>query len=267
MNLFEAYNILGVDQNASEEDVKKAFRTKAAQKHPDKPNGSEEEFKKINQAYQEITNKPKFSGINFDPNVWVNFSTPGTSVNPNDIRDAFFNFHNTYRKQKLDQITLKITFSEYVLGCKKEIEHTHNVDCCLNKDCNNCNGTGKKNETIKVVANILPLENRVVIPAAKLIVKIIHEKENDLVIINNDVHSSVEISLLEALKGTKKKIKTVKGEKTLSIFPGIKNDCMIKIAGFGVGGFPEYHHVVRVRVNYPEKTKGLIEYLEKEGKE
>lgn len=56
------YTILGIDKNASQEDIKKAYRTKAREYHPDKhANGSDSEkemaerkFKEINEAYEQL---------------------------------------------------------------------------------------------------------------------------------------------------------------------------------------------------------------------
>ena len=44
------YDILGVPRNASDKDLKDAFKKKAMQYHPDR-GGSEEQFKKLNEAY------------------------------------------------------------------------------------------------------------------------------------------------------------------------------------------------------------------------
>ncbi|HWQ99731.1 MAG TPA: DnaJ domain-containing protein, partial [Candidatus Methylomirabilis sp.] len=45
------YEVLGVPKNASQDDVKKAFRKKAHELHPDK-GGDAEAFKRVNEAYQ-----------------------------------------------------------------------------------------------------------------------------------------------------------------------------------------------------------------------
>lgn len=52
------YSVLGVSQSATDAEIKKAFRAKAKQHHPDK-GGDEAEFKKINQAYETLGNKQK----------------------------------------------------------------------------------------------------------------------------------------------------------------------------------------------------------------
>ena len=52
------YNILGVDENASQEQIKKAFRKASLKKHPDR-GGNKEEFQKINEAFQTIGDNQK----------------------------------------------------------------------------------------------------------------------------------------------------------------------------------------------------------------
>src|SRR3989344_5141361 len=53
------YNILGVSKDASQEDVKKAYRKLAHQHHPDKGGGDESRFKEVNEAYQVLGNPEK----------------------------------------------------------------------------------------------------------------------------------------------------------------------------------------------------------------
>lgn len=53
------YNELGVSKDASQEEIKKAFRKLSIKHHPDKPTGDEEKFKKINEAYQTLGDEGK----------------------------------------------------------------------------------------------------------------------------------------------------------------------------------------------------------------
>ena len=53
------YEILGVQKNSSDEEVKRAYRKLAHQYHPDKNKGDDKRFKEINEAYQVLGNKEK----------------------------------------------------------------------------------------------------------------------------------------------------------------------------------------------------------------
>lgn len=50
----EAYRILGVDADADEDAVRQAYREKVKRVHPDRADGSEEAFKRVNRAYERV---------------------------------------------------------------------------------------------------------------------------------------------------------------------------------------------------------------------
>ena len=53
------YQLLGVSKNASEKELKSAFKKKAMEHHPDRTGGDDSKFKEINEAYQVLGNKEK----------------------------------------------------------------------------------------------------------------------------------------------------------------------------------------------------------------
>lgn len=158
------YKILGVDKNASQEDVKRAFRKLAHEYHPDKKGGNEAKFKEINEAYQVLGDQNKrakydqfgsafehgqagggFSGFEGfrDFNGFAN----GFDINIDDLGDMFgglgdvFGFGGNRRQTRARkgsdiQVLLTIDFKEAVFGAEKEIS--------LNKtsQCSKCSGKG-----------------------------------------------------------------------------------------------------------------------------
>lgn len=124
------YEILGVSQGDSKEEIKKAFKEKAREWHPDinKSEDAEEKFKEINQAYQTLTSKDD-SGIPHDFNPFDNidlnefFGRGGTNVNVNGIRNIGY---------------ITITLEEVMSGTNKTIEVVENTPC------GDCNGVGFK---------------------------------------------------------------------------------------------------------------------------
>lgn len=88
-------------------------------------------------------------------------------------------------------------------------------------------------------------------------VKVIPDK--DMTLDGNDVVSRLELSLLEALKGTKKKVRTVKGELTLKVKPKVRNGEKISASGYGANGG---NHIFILDVQYPEDVSKLINVLD-----
>ena len=58
MNI-DYYNVLGLKKEASKEEIKKTYRKMSLKHHPDRKGGSEEAFKKINEAYEVLSDDNK----------------------------------------------------------------------------------------------------------------------------------------------------------------------------------------------------------------
>lgn len=122
----DPYSILGVKRDASEAEVKKAFKKLAMKHHPDR-GGSEEKFKEINEAYERITSPEKFrqQGPQFDGDF--DFTPGGFSFrrggNMEDIFSEFFDFHNgrAQRRTATVQVTLWITLEDVVTGGERPV--------------------------------------------------------------------------------------------------------------------------------------------------
>jgi DnaJ-class molecular chaperone len=59
MSIFKLYKVLGLERGASADEIKKAYRKKALELHPDKPNGDAEKFKEVNAAYEVLSDPQK----------------------------------------------------------------------------------------------------------------------------------------------------------------------------------------------------------------
>ena len=159
------YTLLGVSKNASDAEIKKAFRKKALQEHPDK-GGDAEKFKEINKAYSVLSDEKKKSlydqfgeqGVDgMDNNPFAG----AESMFPEDLFNMmsgdFFGMNNRRNKQpqqhksKDEKIELELSLeqifqgTEFVIQRKKRSFHSKDV-----QSCKQCNGEGVK---VKVVRN------------------------------------------------------------------------------------------------------------------
>jgi len=143
------YEILGVPRDASETDIKKAFRQLALKYHPDRNPGdkeSEERFKEINEAYSCLSDPEKRSNyerFGTAEGVGAGFSPFGTGFG--DIfEDIFGDFFGTFTGHRRPRPTrgsdlrydLSITLIDAAFGTEKTIEIPKW------ESCTDCNGTG-----------------------------------------------------------------------------------------------------------------------------
>lgn len=155
------YEVLGVNKNATNDEIKKAFRKAAKQYHPDlnkdDPTAAEK-FKECNEAYSVLSDADKrrkydqfgFAGV--DPSYAAGqgggyggggFGFDG-DIDLGDIFSSFFGGGfgggsrnpNAPQRGRDIQATINISFEEAAKGCKKSVE-VSKVE-----DCSQCHGTG-----------------------------------------------------------------------------------------------------------------------------
>ena len=151
------YEVLGVSKDASQDDIKKAFRKLTKENHPDLHPGDkacEERFKEGNEAYEVLSDPDKrkkydqFGFAAFDPNAaagggFGGFGDFGGFGGFGDIFGDIFGFGggsranpNAPRKGDSLRATVNISFEEAAFGCKKE------VTVGRVEQCPDCRGTG-----------------------------------------------------------------------------------------------------------------------------
>lgn len=139
--------------------------------------------------------------------------------------------------------------------------------------CQSCSGSGSKYTESTVNVSIPPgiTDNEILMVRgggdflsgentyADASIKIRVLSDKDMKRQGNNVVSVLKISLLEALTGCLKQVRTVTGDKTLKIQPGRKHADQIVAQGLGV--FPVGSHIFILDVQYPDDLDGLIDYL------
>jgi DnaJ-class molecular chaperone len=141
------YEALGLQRGATEEEVKKAYRKLALRLHPDKPTGDAEKFKKIQGAYDILSDPEKRQ--NYDQFGTADGPTGGPGFpggfNPNDIFTQMFGGgpRGPVRRANHEH-ELKITLEEAYRGLTKNFKIQLSKPCwTCQKKCPQCHGRGQ----------------------------------------------------------------------------------------------------------------------------
>ena len=161
MSKRDFYEILGLQKNASEAEIKKAYRRLAMKYHPDRNSGeanAEEKFKEAKEAYEILSDGQKrqaydqFGHAGVDPSMG-GFGGGGGGGSFHDIFGDVFgdifgggggrgHSQRSHVQRGADlRYVLELGLEEAVLGCEKKIDFTANVNC------KTCGGTGAKEGT------------------------------------------------------------------------------------------------------------------------
>jgi molecular chaperone DnaJ len=164
MSKRDYYEILGVSRNASEDEIKKAYRKLAIKYHPDKNPGdkaAEEKFKEAAEAYEVLSNAEKKARYDRFGHAGVGGAAGGSQgfgggMNMDDIFEQFGNIFGggfgggfssgggSRRRQNRGsdlRVRVKLTLKEISEGAEKKIKLNRYVSC------KPCKGTGAENGT------------------------------------------------------------------------------------------------------------------------
>ncbi|KAK7375216.1 hypothetical protein VNO78_35909 [Psophocarpus tetragonolobus] len=143
------YEILGVSKNASQDDLKKAYKKAAIKNHPDK-GGDPEKFKELAQAYDVLSDpeKREIYDTYGEDALKEGMSGGGGGHDPFDIFSSFFGGSSFStggssrgrRQRRGEDVVhpLKVSLEDLYLGTSKKLSLSRNVLC------SKCNGKGSK---------------------------------------------------------------------------------------------------------------------------
>jgi molecular chaperone DnaJ len=181
MSKRDYYEVLGVEKSASDDEIKKAFRRKAIELHPDKEGGDEAKFKEVNEAYEVLKDQQKrqrydqfgHAGVggasgSGGGNPFQGFGGQGHSVNFDfddlggfgDLFGSFFGGGGKQKQRRPErgrdvEMEMVLDFEEAIFGVETEVKlNLHDVcEHCKGstvepgyelKTCDTCKGSGQE---------------------------------------------------------------------------------------------------------------------------
>lgn len=292
MEFVDYYKVLGVDKNASEEDIKKAYRKLARKLHPDlNPNDKEahKKFQEINEANEVLSDpvkRKKYDQYGKDWQQAAQFENAkqsqhkgqqsagdffGSSDAGGDFSDFFASMFGDSGRSRQPKFKGQDYQAELHLELK-DAYSTHQQTLTVNR----------KNIRITIPAGI---ENGQVIklkgygaagsnnaPSGDLYITFIIANDDKFKRLGNDLYVTEEIDLYTALLGGEKIIESISGKIKLVIKPETQNGTKIRLKG---KGFPVYKKenelgdlyitwLVKLPTNLTEKQKEIVRELSKQ---
>ncbi len=304
MSEADYYKILGVKRNASDEDIKKAYRKLAMKHHPDHAKGdknAEEQFKKISEAYAVLSDKEKrqqydtfgstgfqqrysqediFKGFDF-ADILREFGFGGGDRFSRGSGGMRFSFggDSPYGSRARQQQSLQkgadlvyelpLTLLEVATGTTKTVSFKHQERSeKLTVKIPKGMISGKK---LRIAGKGEP--NPFGGPAGDLYIKAKVLGDPDYDVHGHDLYTKREIKLSEAILGTSISVPTItRKELSLKIPPGTKHKTKMRLAGHGLprmnvkdqGDLYVYIHV-NMPTQLSENQKKLVKQLANAG--
>lgn len=295
------YKTLGIEKNASQEDIKKAFRKLAHQYHPDKNNGDDAKFKEVNEAYQVLSDEKKRAqydrfgeaGVNgmggggyggfqggFNPNDFgfdfSGFQNGGNvEFEMNDLGDIFNTFFGGGMRQRTPRgrtITagVELTFKESIFGTEKTISlKSVGVKTKSDEVVVKIPAGIEHGETLRVRGYGEIVEGGT---TGDLHVQVTVRPDPIYRKVGSNLVRSLDVKLSDALLGGEYEIETLDGKLTVKIPAGIQPNEILRVKEKGVPlstGKKRGDLLLTITIKIPEKlskeAKKTIEKLKEEG--
>ena len=254
---FEYYETLGISRDASPEEVKRAYRKRAMESHPDRHGGDRDKealFKQVNEAYATLSDPEKRARYDRFGTAGDDMSSGFSGFENVDISDIFQSFFGggqarggRRRREDGEDIerTIRMSFAEAITGVHRVVSYERRVVCteCLGsgsehgakpRTCPGCHGSGHIRRRMQTLFGLV--EQTVACDTCA----------GEGTIIDAKCH---------LCKG--KKYVSTKVERPIDVPVGVDNGMSMKIPAEGHEGLSGKHGDLYIAFEVPESHEGL----------
>ena len=226
------YTTLGVPRNASQDEIKKAYRKQAMQHHPDRTGGDDTKFKEIQVAYDTLGDPQKRQQYD-NPQPQMQGFPGGFSFNMNgfDMNDLFnqtFGRQNPFHQQRNQSPTYRTRLNVSLLDVYNENEHVLQLNTpagtkVVNVKIPRGTNSGDQVRYDRIIDNGQLIIEFIVMPDLKF------ERRLD------DLYANVPVSVLDLIVGNTIQFTTISGKVLdVTIRPGTQPHMQLRIQGEGM---------------------------------
>lgn len=285
MEFIDYYKILGVNKNASDEDIKKAYRKLARKHHPDlNPNDKEahKRFQQINEANEVLSDPEKRKKYDQYGKDWQHaeefekrraqqqqYSREGQAFSGDfgegDFSDFFESlFGGSGRKARRESRYRGQDYQAELHLSLREAYTTHQQTLTVNgKNIRITIPAGIENgQKIKLKGHGAPGINGG--PAGDLFITFQIQEDPRFRRAGNDIHTSVDLNLYTAVLGGEIMIDTLGGKLKLKIQPETQNETKVRLKGKGFPVYKQEGHYGDLYITYKIKIPSNLTQQEKD---
>ena len=261
------YSVLGINRNADQSEIKKAYRKLAKKYHPDK-NGDEEKFKEITEAYETLGDEKRRQQYDrFGNSKGGNpFGPGGNPFAGGDFSDIFEQFfggrHRDPRQSKGEdyRINMQFTFNEAFFGCRKEFTINGN------RIAMNFKPGLRTNQQFRIQGKGAPNPYNPSAPPGDVIINVTIMHDPNYILQGSDIWIDKYLDWYDIMLGCKTEVQTPDGKVSIKI---PKNSRPEKVLRLVDKGFPIYNTsnrgslLVKLKAKWTDLTDDQLELIKK----
>ncbi len=279
------YKTLGVDKNATPDELKKAFHKLAHQYHPDKQTGDEAKFKEVNEAYQTLSDAQKraqydqfgsagpqgfgggqgFGGFSGFQNGQGGMHFDMGDLDLGDIFNMFTGGQRVRRGRDY-RMVIDLDFKDSIFGIKKTINLPHEINGAKNVEVTIPAGI-QHGEQLRLQGYGEPMKDG---QPGNMYLEVHVRPHKTIFRDGANLVTRLEVKLSDALLGSEYDVETLDGKISVKIPAGLQTGEVLRLRDKGVpvrgrrGDFL-IQTVIKIPKKLSKKEKEAIEALRHEG--